>query len=296
MRGLDLRGKTVLLTGCNSGLGLETLRQFGRAGARIIALARSEEKARDACTEAGLLLDDRSAVRAVACELSQPSSVRSCVEAVRSDDTLLDVVLCNAGIIGSPRLKQSFGYEMHFFTNHIGHFMLVRGLLDRLSDSARVVVVSADAHWLAPKGGIDFDNLSGERGYNRYVAYAQSKLANILFAKELARRFSGTRLTANALHPGVIRTQLLRNMSGWSNGVIRLIEPLLLKSVEQGAATQCYVAAHPDTASTTGQYFKHCDIARARRVTDDAALAAQLWDTSEAIVRELADGASGASP
>src|SRR5262245_40109125 len=178
--GLDLKGRTMLVTGCNSGIGHETVRVLAARGVRVLAAARSVEKARDACE--GL----EGETVPLACELCEPASVRACVEAVKKDGAKLDAILCNAGIMALPKLEQTFGCEKQFFTNHIGHFMLVTGLLDRLADDGRVVMTSSDAHGMTPAGGIEFDNLSGERNYNSWRAYGQSKLANILFVKELA--------------------------------------------------------------------------------------------------------------
>jgi NAD(P)-dependent dehydrogenase (short-subunit alcohol dehydrogenase family) len=284
VRDLDLRGRTILVTGTNSGLGRETVRALVSRGATVLATARTEEKARVVCET---LRDASGTILPLACELSDPASVRACVAQVRAAGRPLDAIICNAGIMALPELKQAFGYELQFFTNHIGHFILVTNLLDQLSDKARLVVVSSSAHTLAPRAGIDFENLSGERDYSAWPAYGQSKLANILFAKELARRLTGTGKTANALHPGVINTGIGRHM----NPVLRvgtgLIAPLTMKSPAQGAATQCYVAVHPKTEGVSGEYFANCAIARSSRISRDAALAARLWETSETIVSKL---------
>jgi WW domain-containing oxidoreductase len=279
--GLSLQGKTILLTGCNSGLGLEALRVLALRGARVVGTARTLEKARAACDGV------KGTAVPLACELSDPSSVRACVEAVKRQGLALDAVVCNAGIMALPKLEQAHGVELQFFTNHIGHFMLVTGLLDRLAADGRVVMLSSGAHNMAPKEGIEFDNLSGEKGYAGWRNYGQSKMANLLFAKELARRFAGTRRTANAVHPGVIKTNLGRHMSPVASLLFGAVGPLFLKSVEQGAATQVYVAAHPAVASTSGAYFADCNVARSRPDADDPALAARLWEVSERIVAGL---------
>ena len=240
--GLSLAGKTILITGCNSGLGHEAMRVLAGRGARIIAAARTVEKARNAAP--GLA----AAVIPVACELSDPASVRACVAAVKASGVRLDAIICNAGIMALPKLHQAHGLELQFFTNHIGHFILVTGLLDDLADDGRVVMLSSAAHMMAPRGGIALDNLSGERGYKGWVAYGQSKMANLLFAKELARRFAGTARTANAVHPGVINTNLSRNLGAppWLlKAVFGLGDLIFLKSIPQGAATECYAAVHP---------------------------------------------------
>ncbi len=280
-RGLDLSGRTFLVTGANSGLGLETVRVLSLRGARIIAAARTREKAQAACAAFG------AKVHPVACELSDPASVRACIEAVKADGAPLDALILNAGIMGSPKLQQSHGYELQFFTNHIGHFILATGLIERLTPKGRVVVLSSAAHQFAPKGGIEFDNLSGERGYSPWRAYGQSKLANLIFAKELARRLAGSGRTANAVHPGVIMTNLGRDVASPLVALGKLVEPLFLKTVPQGAATQCFVATHPSLEKISGEYFADCNIARSSALSRDAALAARLWDESERIAAKL---------
>lgn len=279
--GLSLEGKSILVTGCNSGLGEEAVRVLAMRGAHVIGTARSESKARAACSKVS------GQTTGLACELADPTSVRACVASVKALGMKLDAIICNAGIMALPKLELAFGYELQFFTNHIGHFMLVTGLLDTLSEDARVVAVSSSAHAMAPKEGIQFDNLTGERGYAPWTAYGQSKLANLLFAKELSRRFAGTKRTANAIHPGVIQTQLSRSMNPFTNVLYSLGNPLFLKTIGEGAATEVYVAVNPGAASITGEYFADCNIAKPRRDANDATLATKLWEKSEAIVARL---------
>ncbi|MBK6534250.1 MAG: SDR family oxidoreductase [Deltaproteobacteria bacterium] len=279
--GLSLAGKTILVTGCNSGLGLETMRVLAMRGARVACTARTVDKAKAA--------GDSVAGETVpfACELSDPASVRACVAAVRERGLRLDAIVANVGIMALPALQTTHGYELQFFTNHIGHFMLVTGLLDQLTDAGRVVMLSSAAHRNAPKGGIQFDNLDGRKGYGSWANYGQAKLANILFAKELSRRFAGTTRTANAVHPGVIHTNLGRHMNPVATAVFGLVGPLALKSVPQGAATQVFVATHPSIAGVSGEYFADCNVAKPRADANDPELAARLWKVSEEIVARL---------
>ncbi len=279
--GLDLTGTTILVTGCNSGLGHEALRVLALRGARVIGTARTLEKAKAACASV------QGDTVPLACELADPASVRACVASVKAAGLQLDVILCNAGIMALPKLQQAFGYELQFFTNHIGHFILVTGLLGQLTATGRVVMLSSAGHGLAPKGGIEFDNLSGERGYVSWKQYGQSKFANLLFAKELARRFAGTQQTANAVHPGVIQTNLGRHMNPVLQFLFGLSDKIALKSVAQGAATEVYVSVHPAVAGISGKYFADCNVAKSRPDADDAALARKLWDVSEQIVAKL---------
>lgn len=279
--GVSLEGQNILVTGCNSGLGLEAMRVLALRGARVLGAARSVDKAKAACDGV------KGKTLPLACELSDPESVRGCVETVKSEGIRLDAILCNAGIMALPKLEQAFGYELQFFTNHIGHFILVTGLLDQLTDTGRVVMLSSEAHRNAPKEGIQFDNLSGEKGYSAWGNYGQSKLANVLFAKELARRFAGTKKTANAVHPGVINTNLARHMNVVARTVFGGVGWLVLKSVPQGAATEVYVTASPAAAGISGEYWADCNVAKPRADARDPELAKKLWDVSEKIVREL---------
>jgi len=279
--GLSLEGKTMLVTGCNSGLGHEAMRVLALRGARVVGTARTQEKAKAACDTV------KGQTAPLACELSDPASVRACVEAVKSQGIQLDAIICNAGIMALPKLEKAYGHELQFFTNHIGHFILVTGLLEQLTETGRVVMLSSAAHTQAPKGGIQFDNLDGSKGYSDFRSYGQSKIANILFAKELARRFTGTKKTANAVHPGVIATNLTRHMNPVLSFLFAALGPLVLKSVPQGAATEVYVATSPALADVSGQYFASCNVAKPRRDAVDEVLAKKLWEVSEKIVAEL---------
>ncbi|MGE0666808.1 MAG: SDR family oxidoreductase [Sphingomonadales bacterium] len=275
--GLDLSAKTVLITGVTSGLGREAARVLAARGAHVIGTGRSAETTR------GVLARFGANVAAVACELSDPSSVRQAGRDVAALGRPLDMVIFNAGILGLPKLQQKFGYELQFFTNHMGHFMLMQGLMPTLAADARVAVLSSEAHRGAPRGGIRFDNLSGDRGYSPWGAYSQSKMANLLFAKELARRFEGSGRTANSLHPGVIVTNIARHLNPATRVAFGISSVIFCKTIEQGAATECFVAAHPAAAGVNGQYFDNCAVAAPRADGSDAATARRLWEVSEEI-------------
>lgn len=287
---LDLTGRTILVTGCRSGLGFETVAALAAKGARVVGTARTEDLARAALARLGTG-PGRPAHLPLACQLADVGSVRACVASVAQAAGPLDAIVCNAGIMALPRLEQAYGYELQFFTNHIGHFLLVTGLLDRLAPDGRVVVVSSNAHRRAPAAGIEFDNLAGTRDYAPWKAYGQSKLANLLFSNQLALRLgkSGNsgRQTANALHPGVIQTPLGRHLPGMAQLALRLAAPFVLKSPAEGAATETYLATHPDAAGSSGKYFADCQPAEPSAQGRDAGLAERLWDESERIVAKL---------
>lgn len=279
--GVSLEGKAIVVTGCNSGLGLETMRVLAMRGAHVIGTARTETKA----SEAGRSVKGKTT--GVACELSDPKSVRAAVRTIGDKLGKIDAIVCNAGIMALPKLETAHGCELQFFTNHIGHFILVTGLLDALADDGRIVITSSGAHRNAPTGGIDFDNLDGSKGYSPWTFYGQSKMANILFAKELAKKLAGTNKTANALHPGVIATNLGRHMNPLMRVGLAVAVPLAMKSIPEGAATQVYLAASPGAAGVTGEYWADCNVAKCRADGRDPALAQKLWERSEQIVQSL---------
>src|SRR6185312_1244177 len=241
--GCDLHGKTMLVTGCNSGLGRETVRVLAVRGARVVATARTVEKAREAL--AGLAGD----FLPVACELGEPASVRACVATVKAGAGPLDAILCNAGVMAIPTPQQKLGWELHLFTNHIGHFILVTGLLDRLAPAGRVVVTASRAHH---RGG------GGKPGQ-----------------------------TAHALHPGVISTNITRTIPQLGQLAMRALAPLMLKTIPQGAATQCYLATSPAVAQITGGYFSDCNPEETTAAGRDMGMAPRLWQESEALVARL---------
>jgi NAD(P)-dependent dehydrogenase (short-subunit alcohol dehydrogenase family) len=163
----------------------------------------------------------------------------------------------------------------------------VTGLLEQLKDEGRVVMLSSEGHRRAPVGGIEFDNLSGDKGYQPLTAYGQSKIANLLFAKELQRRFAGTKKTAYAVHPGVVATNLGRNLGPVLSRVLAAMGPLFLKSVAEGAATEVFAAVSPKAVPLAGNYLSDSNVEKPRADAEDAALATRLWAESEKIVQAL---------
>jgi NAD(P)-dependent dehydrogenase (short-subunit alcohol dehydrogenase family) len=221
----------------------------------------------------------------VACELSDLDSVRSAIEQIKSQGVSLNGIIANAGIMALPTLQQKDGIELQFYTNHVGHFLLVTELCDSLSADGRVVVLSSGAHYYYAESGLELDNLSGERDYNDWRMYGRSKLANILFAHSLNKRFSGTKRTANSVHPGVIRTNLARHVDNVEGMFESLKKRVTLKSIAQGAATQCLVATRPELADVGGKYFSDCQITTPAAVAQDDSLAEKLWSITEDLIR-----------
>ena len=276
--GLDLSTKTYLVTGCNAGLGMETVRVLALRGARVLALARTLEKAKQVSDPIP------GNVVPICCELSEPFSIRAAIQEVRALNIELDAVIANAGIMALPKPERKNGYELQFFTNHVGHFFLVTGLLDQLAANGRVVMVSSAAHEMTYREGIQFDNLSGEKGYSPWKAYGQSKLCNLLLARHLATRLPLPGQTANAIHPGVIATSLMRNMNPLVTIAGRLGSPIFMKTVAQGASTQTYVATHPSLSGMSGKYFANCNEKHSSRYGRDPTLATALWEKTQEIV------------
>jgi len=280
--GMDLSGKTALITGCNSGLGYETARVLSLRGAHIIGAARTLEKAETACASLP------GEATPVVCELSDLQSVAACGQAVRDTGRPLDMAILNAGIMALQEVEQVNGIEKQFFVNHIGHFTLTSHLIEPLlaAEQGRIVVLSSSGHQMAPEGGIEFDNLSGERDYEPWKMYGQSKLANGLFTLQLSKRLADTAVTANSVHPGVINTNLGRHFPWYIRVSAKLIGWTFMKSVEAGAGTQTYVATAPALAGYSGYYFADCNPVMPDPRMLDAAQAEQLWTVSEEIAGE----------
>jgi NAD(P)-dependent dehydrogenase (short-subunit alcohol dehydrogenase family) len=280
--GLDLSGKTYLVTGTNSGLGLETVRVLVSRGAKVLAAARTADRA------AAAARGRQDAIVPIACDLAEPASVRAAIHTVQDGGHVLSGIIANAGIMALPRRSVAHGIELQLFTNHFGHFLLVGGLLDQLADDGRVVVLSSAAHFRPYPEGIRFDDLGAEKHYSPWGAYGQSKLANLLFARELATRLPKPRQTANAVHPGVIATNLSRHLGRLTRGIFAAVGPLLaLKPIAAGAATQTYVSVHPDAGSVNGGYWADCNVVESSVYGRDMAMAKKLWQVTEEILATL---------
>ena len=285
--GLDLSGKLAVVTGCTSGIGFETMRVLTSRGAHVIGTGRTLEKADRACRKVAGITSP------VQLELSDFESVVACANTIRSIRAPIDILVCNAGFRGGTDERDLIdGVEKHFVVNHLGHFVLVNRLMDRLyfAWQGRIVVVaSRTAYRDAPESGIQFDNLGMAGNYDDRSAYGHSKLANVLFSLELRRLLKGTRITSNSLHPGVIKTGLFRNMSGFRQGAFAAWSALGGgKSIEEGAATSCYVATSPLLGSTSGRYFEDSNAVTVpgKNHMQDIEMADRLWQVSEDLTRD----------
>ena len=282
--GMDLRGKIAVVTGCNSGIGFETMRVLALRGCYVIGTGRTLEKAEAACQAV------RGVTTPAQLELSDFDSVVRCAEQIRAMNSPIDMLICNAGMRGAER-ETVYGLEKHFVVNHLGHFILVNRLLDRLffSWQGRVVVVgSRAAYRSAPEDGIKFDDLRFRRDYSAGAAYGHSKLANVLFSYELARLLKGTRITSNSLHPGVIDTDIARNVAPVLRAAFSLFVKVSGKTIGQGAATSCYVATNPALGNISGEYFEDCNAVTVGgdNHMHDREQASRLWVVSEELTRD----------
>ncbi|MEE4190303.1 MAG: SDR family NAD(P)-dependent oxidoreductase [Halieaceae bacterium] len=287
--GLDLTGFTYAVTGCNSGLGFETMRVLALRGAHVIGIARSLEKAELACAA----IDGHTTPEYL--DLADFPSIVACAQRIRAMNLPLDGLVCNAGIVAVPQRELVNGVEKHFCVNHLGHFILVNQLLDHViaAEQGRVVFVSSRAHRRAPEGGILLDDLAWEHhDYDPQVAYGHSKLANALCSRALAHKLSGTMATSNSLHPGVIVTNAIRNMPAWQQTAARWLGWMFTKTVEEGAATQTYLATHPSLAGVRGYYFDNCNVGEGTDYLTDDALALELWDRSAALTADYLPAAN----
>ncbi len=280
-----LTGRTVVITGGNIGIGKEAAVALAQRGATVVITARDRAKGQAAAVEIAARAG-RDDVGLVDLDLASLASVRRAAEDIEARFDRLDVLVNNAGLVQSHRLVTDEGFEMTFGVNHLGHFLLTTLLVDRLRHSApaRIVNVSSTAHWWA-LGGLDWDDLQSEHGYNGGQAYARSKLANVLFTRELALRLAGTGVTANALHPGLVRSGFGQDgdMLGLSRSGLAIVRPFLV-SPATGARTTVHLASSPALVEATGGYYARCRRHPPAPWARDAASARRLWDTSEALI------------
>jgi NAD(P)-dependent dehydrogenase (short-subunit alcohol dehydrogenase family) len=281
-------GNVVVITGGNSGIGKAAAVGLASLGDRVVITSRNEERGRAAVQE----IRERSgndSVDVMPLDLASFRSIRSFAAAALDRFDRLDVLLNNAGVMLRPRAETEDGLEGTFGINHLGHFLLTDLLLERLEASApaRVVVVASHAHKFARRG-LDFDDLQAERRYRWMNAYGKSKLANIYFARELARRLDGSGVTVNALHPGFVRSELGRGGDlGKVYGLGTFLSAPFAISPAKGARTAIYLASSPDVDGVTGGYFYKCKPVTPSKAARDDAAARRLWDVSEKLVTSV---------
>lgn len=283
----NMKGKIVLITGANGGIGETAALGLARMGARLVLGCRDMNKAESAAER--IRSETGAQVEVLPLDLSDLNSVRSFCAAVRVRVPRIDALVNNAGVFMTTRQLSAQGFEMHFATNHLGPFLLTRELmvLLRAADKARIVNVSSEAHKHCK---LRLDDLQLEQGFRSFPAYAQSKLLNVLFTAELARRLADTGVTALSLHPGVVRTDITRYLFA-NNALIRAATVLLFplfwlatKSSWQGAQTTLYAVTAPELEGRGGAYLCDCREEPCSAPGRDEALARQLWDLTEKLL------------
>jgi NAD(P)-dependent dehydrogenase (short-subunit alcohol dehydrogenase family) len=269
-----MEGRVCLVTGATGGIGLEAAKSLAAQGATLVLVGRDAGRG-EAALQAVRTHAPGAQVELLLADLSKQRDVRALAEAFLARHARLHVLLNNAGALFDRRQVTEDGLEATFATNHLAYFLLTYLLRPTLeaSGSARVVNVASDAH---RRGRINLQDLQGERSFSGWGAYSNSKLANVLFTTELARRLRGTDVTANCLHPGVVRTGFAQGAQGLFGLFFKHAAPLLL-TPERGAQTSIYLASSPEVEGVSGEYFKRCRRVRPSKSGQDAALAAQLW-------------------
>ena len=288
----DQAGRVALVTGANSGIGLETARALAGAGATVLLAGRSLARLEPAVADV-MATTGNDGVHAIVLDLSSLTSVREAAERILSERDGLDLLINNAGVVLSGRSLSADGYELTFATNHLGHFLLTELLLERLVSSApaRIVNVASTAHRAARR--LDFDDLQSEQSYSAMTAYNRSKLANVLFTQELARRLEGTGVSAFSVHPGTVRTRWAQDgdMGGLMKAGVAIARPFFL-GPRAGAGATLYAATAPGIESRSGGYFQRAAFgqygavreANASAAGRDADAARRLWQVSEQLV------------
>lgn len=279
----DMTGKACLVTGANQGIGKETAVALARIGATVVMTSRDRAKGEAALADVRTR-SGRQDVELMLADFGSFASIRQLAADFKAKHRRLDVLVNNAGAIMTSRSETSDGFETTFGVNHLGYFLLTSLLLDTVKASApsRIVNVASRAHL---RSEMDFDDLNSRQGrYSAMTTYARSKLANVLFTYELARRLQGTGVTANCLHPGVVRTGFGKNNSGYAKMLFQVFQvvarPWLL-SPEKGAATSIYLASSPEVEGVTGKYFADCRETPSSPASYDEPSQRRLWGVSE---------------
>lgn len=285
----DLANKVAIVTGANSGIGFITARELALKNCHVILACRTLSKTTPLLDQIKAIKSDAN-VEFMELNLMSIKSVDSFVNNFKARNIPLNILVNNAGVMMCPFQLSEDGIESQFATNHVGHFALTEGLLDVIEKSApsRIVCVSSVAHKMAPKNGIDFENINNEKTYGKQKAYGQSKLANILFSNELTRRLEerGVKeVYVNSLHPGVINTDLYRHFPGFLSAIMRFF----FLSADDGAKTQLFAAAAEDIVKNNwkGKYFEPiAKLTTTTKLGEDMELAKKLWDFTENLLKE----------
>lgn len=278
----SLRDKTCVMTGATSGIGLAAAVELAARGARLVLVARNPARADDALAAIRARTPD-APVEVVRGDLAKLAEVRDAAEAILARCPQIDILFNNAGVVKLKRETTPDGFEAMFGVNHLAYFVLTNRLLDRLraTPNARIVSTASEAHRFG--GALDFDDLQSERSFGGFKTYGRSKLCNILWTRELARRLAGSGVTANCFHPGAVATRLGQTDAAWTKLLSRVLGIFML-SPEQGASTGVFLAAAPEVATVSGRYFAKSREKKPAAYGQDDAAAKRLWEISESLV------------
>ena len=268
--------KIALVTGANSGMGMASARMLARKGYFVLMLVRSEKRG----SEAFKMLNEEQpgCFQLILCDLSDLKSIRKAASFIGETYAKIDVMVNNAGVITTQRELTKEGLEMQFGVNHVGHFLLTMLLLQKLQKGSRIIQVASGAHkW----GDIHFEDLSLEKSFRPFKAYGQSKLANVLFAKELSKKLAPYGITVNSCHPGAVATNMgVNRETGFGRGITKLLKPFF-RSPEEGASTAVYLATDPSVEGITGEYLYNGKPGKVSRKARDEELSQKLFQWTE---------------
>jgi len=276
--------RRVVITGANSGMGKATAIEMAVRGYEVILLCRNEKRGIEAMNE----VIDRSQSQKISleiCDLASFDSIKQCANTIQSKYEYIDILINNAGLILTKRQETVEGFEMQIGVNHFGHFLLTQELLPLLKKSSegRIVIVSSGAH---KAGKIHFDDVNLTSGYSAFKAYAQSKLANLLYTKAMAKRLSGTGVTINALHPGAVGTNMgVNRETGFGKGLLKVLS-LFFLTPEEGSRTAVYLAVSPEMSGKSGGYYYKEKWVKPSHRGDDETLIEKFYLLSESLVNE----------
>lgn len=292
--GNNMQNKVVMVTGATNGIGFESAKALAALGATVVGVGRNPQKCADSAA-AITRATGNAKVDFLVADLSVQAQVRQVADEFKRKYDRLDVLLNNAGGYFAKREVSADGIERTWALNHLNYFLLTEQVLDMLKASipARIVNVSSGAH--AMTRGINFADVEYKTGYSGWTAYGQSKLANIMFTYDLARRLQGTSVTANVLHPGFVDTGFGHNNGGVMRSGMQLLQKIIAKKPEQGAATNVYLASSPDVAGVSGRYFDNCTEKKSSGASYDEAAQRRLWELSEQMVRQHLAGQPAAA-
>jgi len=278
------KDKIVLVTGANSGMGKATVAALADTGATVVMLCRDQVRGSQALKELSTVTHRK--IDLMICDLGDMESIRAFTEEFSEQYNHLDILICNAGVISLDRRETVDGFEQQFGVNYLGHFLLTLRLLPMMFSGSRIINICSGAHKV---GKIHFDDLQLINHYNVITAYGQSKLATLLFTRELAMRLRTRGITVNACHPGAVATSIgIDRKTGFGKTIVSFLEPFFL-TPEEGAKTGIYLATSKDVALRSGQYFYKCKVAKSSKISHSKKLAQKLFKISETLTGESLD-------